>query len=70
MLIQLSDRVWIAAEEVLGVEVESENNRLRVRVKDGTSHLVGADYGSGIYATADRLIGNINAAKEKIHGTE
>lgn len=62
-MIQLSDGCWVASDQIAEVKINAHANSITVRTKDGIGHSVGADYGKSVYATADALIAEINAAE-------
>ena len=64
MLIQLSDGCWVAPERVEEVSVEEHGVVVRM-MDDGPRHHVGNDYGKSSYATAKRLVAEINAARRE-----
>lgn len=60
MLIKLTCECWVSADEVTEVKMNSYATSITVRTKDGVGHSV-----NGGYAEMDRLIEEINKAKEK-----
>lgn len=60
-MIQINDNAWVAADEIS--EVTIDGNRIRVKTKRGEVHVADADYGKGIYATADRLLKEIETKR-------
>lgn len=62
-MIQLSDGCWVASDQIAEIKVNGDANRVTVRTKDGVGHSLDADYGKSAYATADKLIAEINAAE-------
>lgn len=63
-LVELSDSLWIAAEDVAEVSINPHNiDSFTVRMKNGIGHSVRPTYGKGIYATAEQLVAEINAAR-------
>lgn len=62
-MIKLRDDCWVASDVIAGVEVIADH--ICVRTKDGMHHTLKADYGKGVYATAGRLVAEINEAENK-----
>lgn len=54
---------YIDPDEVSEIKVNPSSGTLTVRMKNGIGYSVGADYGSGIYATAERLAREINSGR-------
>ena len=68
MLIKLSDGCWVSADEIAEVKVNDQSSTITVRMKSGIGHNLNADYGIGVYATADKLIEKINGLLKKVEG--
>ncbi len=65
MMIQLSDGCWVSADEIGEIKITPHSDRATVRTKSGIGHSIGADYGSSINETVDRLVAEINAARKE-----
>lgn len=63
-LIQLSCNCYVDAEDISEIIV-SDYGHITVRMKSGVGHSVNKDYGKSQYQTVDRLVKEINDAKEQ-----
>lgn len=66
MLVQLTENIFVAPDQVASVEIMTDSDRLWVRMKDGNKHGVGCDYGKSIYDTRRRIVAALNAASPVI----
>lgn len=61
-LVKLSDQCWVDPHQVAEVTVNDSSNTYTVRMRDGVGHCLSPDYGKGVYASAKRIIDEINKA--------
>lgn len=55
-----NETIFVAADMVASVEPNSYRTRIVVRMKDGEHRYCDPDYGQSVYATIDKLVGQIN----------
>jgi hypothetical protein len=60
-MIKLTDKVYVAAHAIKSIEKSEYHDYITVRLFDGESHTIYADYGKGIYETLDRLVAEVRA---------
>lgn len=61
-MIELSGGVYVAADCIAEVKVNSSSQTITVRTKNGTGHCHHPDDRNGLYHSADKLIAKINQA--------
>ena len=63
-LIKISDCCWVNTKRIASVTVYESCSKIEVRMDDGISYCIMADYGKGIYASMDKLVAEINKADD------
>jgi len=61
-MVKLSDTVTVMPDEISAISLNYQSGIITVKMKNGTLHSVGHDYGMPIAHTHDRLVNEINEA--------
>lgn len=58
-MVRLTDKVYVAAHEIVSLTVESMNERVEVRLRSGIYHHAPAEHGKNVYDRLKQLITDI-----------
>ncbi|HSV80103.1 MAG TPA: hypothetical protein VLK85_13005 [Ramlibacter sp.] len=67
MLVQITENVSVAPDQVATVEIMADSDWLWVKMKDGAKHGVGCDYGGkSIYDTRRRIVAALTGQRPEL----